>query len=216
MMNITENASHEIVAPLSNRDKILKVALEEFSEKGFSGVRVEQLAKAAHVNIRMIYHYFKSKDQLYLDVLEYTVNELRNNELQLNLDIASIDPIQGILSLYDFTEQHFATHRELFRILQYENLHNAENIQRSSHIPLISSHLLHYIEVLLQRGEQMGSVRSGIDPLHLYTMMVSLVVFPKSNAYTMSFMFKTDLLQVDWQNEHKLMCREALKSFLKA
>ncbi|OUY05722.1 TetR/AcrR family transcriptional regulator [Acinetobacter populi] len=216
MMNITENASHETVAPLSNRDKILQVALEEFSEKGFSGVRVEQLAKAAQVNIRMIYHYFKSKDQLYLDVLEYTVNELRNNELQLNLDIASIDPIQGILSLYDFTEQHFATHRELFRILQYENLHNAENIQRSSHIPLISSHLLHYFEVLLQRGEQIGSVRSGIDPLHLYTMMVSLVVFPKSNAYTMSFMFKTDLLQVDWQNEHKLMCREVLNSFLKA
>lgn len=215
-MNITENASHETVAPLSNRDKILQVALEEFSEKGFSGVRVEQLAKAAQVNIRMIYHYFKSKDQLYLDVLEYTVNELRNNELQLNLDIASIDPIQGILSLYDFTEQHFATHRELFRILQYENLHNAENIQRSSHIPLISSHLLHYFEVLLQRGEQIGSVRSGIDPLHLYTMMVSLVVFPKSNAYTMSFMFKTDLLQVDWQNEHKLMCREVLNSFLKA
>ncbi len=213
-MNTTVATEPEHLEALSNREKILRVAIEEISEKGLSGVRVEQVARAAKTNIRMIYHYFKSKEQLYLEVLEYTVQELRNSELQLNLDIDRIDPVDGILKLYDFTEQHFATHRELFRILQQENLNNGENIQKSSTIPLISSHLLHYVSALLQRGEQANSIRQGIDPLHLYTMMVSLIVFPKSNSRTMSFMFKTDLVDTAWQSAHKVMCREALKSFL--
>ncbi|MCU4413138.1 TetR family transcriptional regulator [Acinetobacter sp. WU_MDCI_Axc73] len=211
----TENQVEKPIS-LNNRDNILRIALVEFAEKGLSGVRVEQIAKAAKTNIRMIYHYFKSKEQLYVEVLEYTVNELRRSELQLNLDIQQIDPIIGILKLYDFTEQHFATHRELFRILQFENLQQAQNIQQSIEIPLVSSHLLHYIEVLLQRGISLGVIKAGIDPLHLYTMIVSLIVFPKSNALTMSFMFKTNLVDAEWQQKHKEMCREMLESFIQA
>ncbi|CAB1221624.1 TetR/AcrR family transcriptional regulator [Acinetobacter bouvetii] len=213
---IASSSKNRSSSEISNRDNILRVALLEFAEKGVSGVRVEHLAKAAQTNIRMIYHYFKSKEQLYVEVLEYTVNELRRSELQLNLDIGTIDPIQGILKLYDFTEEHFSTHRELFRILQFENLNNAENIQKSSAIPLISSHLLHYIEILLHRGVEMRLIKQGIDPLHLYTMIVSLIVFPKSNALTMSFMFKTDLVDGNWQQQHKNMCRQMLESFIKA
>lgn len=214
--DIEAQKQRKATSRLSNRNNILQVALIEFAEKGLSGVRVEQLAKAAKTNIRMIYHYFKSKEQLYIEVLEYTVNELRRNELQLNLDIETIDPIQGILKLYDFTEQHFSTHRELFRILQFENLYQAENIQKSSEIPLVSTHLLDSIEILLQRGEQLGAIKSGFDPLHLYTTIVSLIVFPKSNALTMSFMFKTNLVDAEWQQKHKSMCREMLESMIKA
>lgn len=45
----------------ATRNKLLAAALNEFVEKGFSGARVDSVAREAKVNKRMIYHYFGSK-----------------------------------------------------------------------------------------------------------------------------------------------------------
>ncbi|MCO4781462.1 MAG: TetR/AcrR family transcriptional regulator [Candidatus Cloacimonetes bacterium] len=50
--------------------KILKAALSEFANKGFAGARVDEIAKNAQVNKRMIYYYFKNKQGLYEAVME--------------------------------------------------------------------------------------------------------------------------------------------------
>ena len=72
------------------------------------------------------------------------------------------------------------------------------------------------IEELLRRGERQGMIRSGIDPLHLYVFMVSLCYFHRSNAHTLSFLFRTDLLDDDWQREHKKAATELLAGYLRA
>ncbi len=38
------------------RERILRIAIAEFSEKGYSGARIETVCKNAHANPRMIYH----------------------------------------------------------------------------------------------------------------------------------------------------------------
>ncbi|MFE4754963.1 TetR/AcrR family transcriptional regulator [Streptomyces mirabilis] len=51
------------------RQRILAAALNEFAEKGLSGARVESIARAADVNIRMLYYYYGSKERLFEEVL---------------------------------------------------------------------------------------------------------------------------------------------------
>ncbi|AKB37764.1 Transcriptional regulator, TetR family [Methanosarcina siciliae C2J] len=53
---------------VDKRTKILLVAEEIFSEVGFDGARVDDIAKEACVNKALIYYYFKSKDEI-LDTL---------------------------------------------------------------------------------------------------------------------------------------------------
>ena len=59
-------------------------------------------------------------------------------------------------------------------------------------------------------------IRKGIDPLHLYVVMVALSYFHRSNAYTLSAIFRTDLLAPGWQARHKQVAAELLTRFLRA
>ncbi|MBQ5265200.1 TetR/AcrR family transcriptional regulator [Klebsiella pneumoniae] len=199
----------------NTRQCILDMALQEFADKGFSGVRVEAIAALAGVNIRMIYHYFGNKLNLYIEVLEYVLGQLRAEELKLKLDTHRIDPIDGILQLYDFIESHFARHRELQSLLQWENLNKAEALKHSTHIQAMSFPIRDLLAELIQRGKQQGTLRPGLDALHLYITLVSLSVFHKSNAFTISYMFETNLLSPAWQHQHKQQAYDMLLAYLK-
>ncbi|MBN2159849.1 MAG: TetR/AcrR family transcriptional regulator [Spirochaetes bacterium] len=52
-----------------SKERILRSAKGEFSERGFSGARMSAIAKRAAVNKALIHYYFKDKETLYLEVL---------------------------------------------------------------------------------------------------------------------------------------------------
>jgi AcrR family transcriptional regulator len=194
------------------RERILQAAIGEFAAKGFSGARTDAIARAAASNIRMIYHYFGNKEGLYVAVLEQVLDSLRADELRLDFDQDS--PRDGILTVFDFIHGHFAAHPELMSLLSWENLNHARYLQQSSHIPERASPVIALLARLLQRGAEAGQFRPGIDPLHLYVSMVSMAYFHKSNAYTLSRIFRRDLLDPAWQREHKEQAQHMLFSFL--
>ncbi|SAL37087.1 TetR family transcriptional regulator [Caballeronia telluris] len=197
------------------RERMLKIAIREFADKGYSGARVETIASRSKVNIRMIYHYFGGKEKLYVEVLEHVLARLREAELAVTLDVHTVDPAAGIIQLYDFTEAHFSAHRELLCLLSWENLNRARYLKLSKVIQAMSSPVLDKLRRLIRRGEMGGTLRRGIDPLHLYVTLVSLAYFHKSNAYTLSRMFDTDMLAASWQAAHKQQAHELVRGFLR-
>ncbi len=56
--------------PEASRRAILHAALEEFSQEGLSGARMDSIADAAGVNKALLYYYFRDKDALYGAVLD--------------------------------------------------------------------------------------------------------------------------------------------------
>ena len=54
----------------NTEELILAAALEEFAEKGFHGARMQTIANRAGVNKALLHYYFRSKEQLYMTVLE--------------------------------------------------------------------------------------------------------------------------------------------------
>jgi len=61
----------------SARQRILDVAVEEFSTKGFASVRIDTIAARANANKQLIYYYFSSKSGLYDAVLDRLVETYR-------------------------------------------------------------------------------------------------------------------------------------------
>lgn len=54
----------------NSQKRILQAASKEFANKGFSGARVDDIAKRAGINKQLIYYYFENKEKLYTLVLE--------------------------------------------------------------------------------------------------------------------------------------------------
>ncbi|MEX3100360.1 MULTISPECIES: TetR/AcrR family transcriptional regulator [unclassified Streptomyces] len=63
----TEAASGE------TREKILAVAREEFSERGYEKTSVRGIAKAAGVDSALVHHYFGTKEQMFAAAVEDAV-----------------------------------------------------------------------------------------------------------------------------------------------
>lgn len=60
--------------PSHSKDEILAAASRLFAERGYAGATIRSIAVAADVNPALIRHYFGSKDQLFLAVLQFPVN----------------------------------------------------------------------------------------------------------------------------------------------
>jgi AcrR family transcriptional regulator len=195
------------------RERILRTAISEFAEKGYSGARIDTICKLSRANPRMIYHYFGDKDHLYIAVLEQVLGELRAEELKL--DVAHVAPPEGMMQLFDFTYDHFGRRPELINLLSGENLLRARFLRRSVKTPIVASPLIKLIDQLLRRGERTGDFRRGINPLHLYVVMVGFAYFHRSNAHTLSVIFQSQLLAPAWQAEHKRLAKDMLLRFLR-
>jgi TetR/AcrR family transcriptional regulator len=52
------------------RDRILALALQEFSRRGYGGARVDRIARQSRVSKRMLFYYFRNKEALFAEVLD--------------------------------------------------------------------------------------------------------------------------------------------------
>src|SRR4030067_3655402 len=65
--------------PLSERtrERLLDAAGEVFAERGYRRATVREICRRANVNIASVNYYFKGKEDLYADVLEFAYRQAR-------------------------------------------------------------------------------------------------------------------------------------------
>ncbi len=172
---------------------ILAAAVKEFTEKGYSGARIDSIAARAGANKRMIYHYFGDKEALYLAVLESGYVGIRSAEAGLRL--TDLEPKAAIEALIDFTWDYFLAHPEFLSLLNTENLHRAKYLKRSARVFNLHSPLVSMISDILKRGVARGEFRTGADPVQVYISIASLGFFYLSNRWTLSTIFRRNLAE---------------------
>lgn len=64
------------------RDQILEHAMRLFAKKGFASTKISDVAQSASLSQGLVYHYFASKEELFIAVAEQTI-ELSNNAMKM-------------------------------------------------------------------------------------------------------------------------------------
>ena len=171
---------------------ILLAARDEFAKYGLAGARVDRIAERAGINKRLIYYYFKSKDNLFLAVLENAYADIREAEAKLRL----VDMVPGlaIRRLTEFTWDYYIAHPEFLTLLNSENLHHGRHLAMSSRVRDTNSSLIQTLAEILERGRKEGLFRGGIDPIQLYVSIAGIAYFYLSNNHTLSAIFGRDLM----------------------
>ncbi|HXE49803.1 MAG TPA: TetR/AcrR family transcriptional regulator [Ramlibacter sp.] len=195
------------------REQILGAAAKEFADSGLGGARVDRIAAQADVNVRMLYYYFSSKDDLFLAVLERAYQVIGEAEKGLELDQA--EPMEGVRRLVEFTWRFQLSHPEFIRLLNSENLHQGRHLARSAAIAQLRSPLLEMIGRLLERGGNAGVFRRDVDPIRFYIMIASLSCFYLSNRYTLSAIFGRNLMAPRQRAAHLAFMIEVVLGYLR-
>lgn len=174
---------------------ILDAATEEFSDKGLSGARVDEIAAKTRTSKRMIYYYFGSKEGLYLAVLENAYRKIRLSEAKLELD--ALPAAQAIRELVTFTFHYHRENADFVRLVMNENIHRGEFINQSQVIRELNTPAIDHVRRIYERGVASGEFRAGIDPVDIHMTISALSFYNVSNSYTFSQIFERDMKSDD-------------------
>ncbi|GLK91672.1 TetR/AcrR family transcriptional regulator [Pseudomonas turukhanskensis] len=199
--------------PEKTRENILQAAIAEFVQQGLSGARVDAIAERTHTSKRMIYYYFNSKEQLYVEVLEKLYGDIRRTEAQLHL--AELEPFEAIRRLVEFTFDHHDRNSDFVRIVCIENIHNGANVKQSPTIRSLSHNVLNLLDETLRRGEAAGLFRPGLQAIDMHLLISSFCFYRVSNRHTFSEIFQIDLPDEQVKTRHKAMICESVQAYLR-
>ncbi len=158
-------------------DRILKAATKEFSEAGFAGARVDEIANSAGVNKATLYYHIGDKQALYAQV----VHDLFGNAVeQFNRNITAAQSPQDNLKAFIQTIAGMVDqHPELAAIMLREQASGGK------HFPeMVAQDLARILGILTEILDD--GVRSGIFiktvPLIVHMMIIGAIVFFKMTS----------------------------------
>ena len=197
---------------VQTRREILAVATQEFADRGYDGARVDQIAASTRTAKRMIYYYFGSKEQLYIEVLEQAYTAIRDAEQ--SIDVEHLDPTAAIRRLAELTFDHHEAHPDFIRLVSIENIHRAEHLRRAEHLTSLNTPAIQLIATILERGRAAGVFTSEIDAVDLHMMISAFCVFRIANRHTFGSLFKRDLTSPQLHDHYRSMLGDIVVAYL--
>ena len=191
---------------------LLTAAAKEFAQFGYAGARINRIADKAKCNIRMLYHYFGSKEKLYLAVLESAYLDLREKESDLAIEF--LPPLEGLTRLLEFTFDYFDSNPVFEGLLRAENLMRGKYIKRLPSVPNAAVPMLEKVSALIKVGEEEGVFRPGLDAADLYLTITAFSRFHLANSYSLSAVLGVDMNSAEWKAERLRRCSEMLEAYL--
>ena len=103
-------------SPESNaRERLLETAIDMFAEKGYAGTSVREIVEHAGVSKPVLYYYFKSKEGLFLAILEMAEN--LQKELLDRVLASGGNVLERLLLLYRRIYAGIDENRNLYKMI---------------------------------------------------------------------------------------------------
>lgn len=154
------------------RTAILRAAEDLFARAGLDGARTEAIASAAGVNKALLYYYFRSKEDIYLAVLDSHRKAFLDRALEI---LTQKRPAATVL--LEFVSAHFdfiSSHRHYPGLFQRSMMGGGPRVGKV--IGERIRPMAYKVAALLRRGMRDGEFRS-FDVRHTALSLVALTVF---------------------------------------
>jgi AcrR family transcriptional regulator len=148
----------------SSRDKILDVAEALFARRGFAGIGLREVADASGLSKSSLFHHFRSKEQLYHEVILRMLLRIRER-FAANL-VPEDSPRAQIERWIEELIDTFAEHPTIARLLLRSLFEEEEALAP---------------EQLIRRGIECGELRRVSTP-HTLLTLIGVTVFHFASA----------------------------------
>ncbi|GAB6189533.1 TetR/AcrR family transcriptional regulator [Marinitoga arctica] len=138
--------------------KILKAAFKVFSEEGYQKASMNKIKEVAGVSKGAIYHYFKSKEELYINVLDYFESEF--NDALKSFEISGIDVVRELGLIYI---NEYKNNKQMQKFLIDFFLQSMLNKKIKKIMDIFLKKTIIYIEKKIKEMQENGIVRKNIN-----------------------------------------------------
>ncbi len=185
----------------TKKDQIAKGALRAFSQNGYSETTMDTIAEAANVAKGTLYYHFKTKEELFLYVIQKGV-EMLIDSVTVAIRDTRRPVTQRIFYVLDEHLRFFADNRELCMLL----LSISGDGQRDRLIGTLLTDYFATMEVFFADLQQEGRLRSDLEVRTIASSLFGMVGFT-----VLRKMFRDDPVYTE-ETKHTLLvlCEGAL------
>lgn len=195
-----------------SKAEVLDVAEQVFSEAGFSGARVDEIAARMSTTKRMIYYYYGSKEELYVAVLERAYRGIR--EAERSMEFGELAPPEALRRLAELTFDHHHQHPAFIRLVAVENIHHGEYLRKIGRMRDLGTPAASLLEEILRRGRADGTLREGVDALDVHMVISAYCVFQVANNHTFGYLFDRDMQSKSVRRHNREILGDLVVSWL--
>ncbi|MUG47716.1 TetR/AcrR family transcriptional regulator [Paenibacillus woosongensis] len=146
----------------ATREKIQSAAIQLFATRGFGSTNVQDIADTAGISVGLLYRHFKTKDQLFNELVAFAIEGLKRNIALFESDQS---PTKLLTQFVDEVYTDMINGEELAHLLILINQSllagTATDSKQHEEILQINITLLDSTAQLIRRGQQLGEFRSG-------------------------------------------------------
>jgi TetR/AcrR family transcriptional regulator len=165
-----------------SRARIIEAAREAFSTMGFEGASLRGVAKEADVQHQLATYYFKTKEELWMAVMDELANGFFD---QLGERIRGLDGVDAATKLRLVVREfvsYSAENPQLHRLMTMEGRKESERL-----IWLIKRHITRFFAIstkLIGEAQALGAVRPGdAGQLHYCAIGIATAAFSLAPEY---------------------------------
>ena len=136
-------------------------------------------------------------------------------ELEQDLHVSELDPVEGMRALVEFTFDYHDRQRDFVRLVTIENINGAKYVEQSKSFKGRNVTVIHTIEDLLARGVAAGQFRNDIDAIDLHLLISSLCFHRIGNRHTFGTAFGRDPSHPRLRARHRAMIVDAVLRFVR-
>lgn len=154
--------------------KIIESGRQEFAQYGLAGARVDRIANRAGINKAMIYYHFRSKENLYQEVINEHLTQI-GNFLEQNLSQAQVPEI-FLFELAQFYDRMFADRQDFLPIFLRELAAGGNRIKRAFAEMMSKRGINVKLKQIIEKGKRRGEFRN-IDGVHAIVSFIGMNLF---------------------------------------
>ena len=157
----------------NTREKVIEAATEIFTTKGFGSARMQEIADHAGINKGLIHYYFKSKENLFHEVIKNVANKIVP---KLDFIINSDEPLQvKIRQFVEFYIDLLIDNPYLPPFVVAELNMNGEVFAKE----ILGKNKVNPMKILLQIQMEIQEDKiKPINPFDLLLNVLSMCIFP--------------------------------------
>lgn len=157
----------------ATKGKIIAAGLKLFSQKGLAATSINDIASLAGISTGLMYRHYRSKEDLFCELLENAVMENRGIEKIFKLEISPAKIIKKLTrNILDSLMK--SDEAAQYLVLMSQSVLAGNMPQKAIELHKNDFVLFEQTAELIERGQRLGEIKSG-NPLQMATFYYSAI-----------------------------------------